>query len=94
MEKIKNPSNSFAPFQILNIGNNKPVPLMSYINAIEKKLNLKSKKKFLPLQKGDVIGTFSDIKQLSKYGYKPKTDIKIGISNFINWYLDYKEKFK
>lgn len=90
----KSPSNSFAPFQILNIGNSKAVPLMDYINAIEKKLNLKSKKTFLPLQKGDVIGTLSDIKQLKKYGYKPTTDIKLGISKFISWFLYYHRKYK
>ena len=85
----KNPSTSFAPFQLLNIGNNKPVTLMKYIEAIENKLNLKSIKKFLPLQKGDVIGTSSNIQQLKKYGYKPKIDIKVGISRFIDWYLHY-----
>ena len=85
----KNPSNSFAPFQLLNIGNNKPVTLMKYIEAIENKLNLKSIKKFLPLQKGDVIQTSSNIQQLKKYGYKPKVDIKMGINNFIDWYCNY-----
>ena len=43
----------------------------------------------MPLQKGDVIGTSANIKQLKKYGYKPKVDIKIGISKFIEWYKDY-----
>ena len=62
---------------------------MKYIEAIENKLNLKSIKKFLPLQKGDVIGTSSNIQQLKKYGYKPKIDIKVGISRFIDWYLHY-----
>ena len=85
----KNPSTSFAPFQLLNIGNNKPVPLMKYVEAIEKKLEIKSIKKYLPLQKGDVIGTSSNIQKLKKYGYKPKVDIKIGISNFIDWYRNY-----
>lgn len=93
-KKIKNPSNSFAPFQLLNIGNNTPVPLMKYIEAIENKLNKKSIKKFLPLQKGDVVGTSSNIHQLKKYGYKPKVNIKIGVNNFVDWYLDYHKSKK
>ena len=69
----------------------------SYIPSIsksKKKLNLKSKKTFLPLQKGDVIGTLSDIQQLKKYGYKPTTDIKLGISKFVSWFLYYHRKYK
>ena len=63
---------------------------MDFINEIEKNLKIKSKKIFLPLQKGDVIKTYSNTSKLIKYfNYKPKVSIKIGIKNFINWYLDY-----
>ena len=77
-------------YEVLNIGNNKPVYLMDFIKEVEKNICKKAKIKFLPLQKGDVIKTYSNTSKLFKYfNYKPKVSIKIGIKNFINWYLDY-----
>ncbi len=77
-------------FNIFNIGNNKPVNLKVYINEIEKNLNIKSKKKYLPLQVGDVYKTFSDSRKIYKFiKYKPKTDVKYGIKKFIEWYINY-----
>tara|TARA_B100000965_G_scaffold397589_1_gene414348 strand:- start:3415 stop:4395 length:981 start_codon:yes stop_codon:yes gene_type:complete len=77
-------------FNIFNIGNNKPVNLKVYIKEIEKNLNIKSKKKLLPLQTGDVYKTFSDSNKLYKFiKYKPKTDVKYGIKEFVKWYINY-----
>jgi len=77
------------PLQILNISSSNPVKLISYLETIEKKLNKKSKLKLLPLQKGDVRKTHGDITLITKYGYKAKTNIKDGISNFVDWYKSY-----
>ncbi len=76
--------------QIFNIGRGNSEDLMDFINEIEKNLKIKSKKVFLPLQKGDVIKTYSNTSKLFKFfNYKPKVSIKVGIKNFISWYLDY-----
>ena len=76
--------------KIYNIGNGKKVSLIEYIKLIEKNLNKKAKKKFLPLQKGDVIKTHSSTKLLRKdYGYVSKTSVTNGVKKFINWYLSY-----
>ena len=84
------PSESTAPFRILNIGNSKPVKLMKYIKQIEIRLNKKAKKKFLPLQTGDIRATLSDTSKLKKLtNYKPNTPISFGINKFIDWYLKY-----
>ena len=90
-KKYKNDSLShIAPIRILNIGNTKKVLLSSFINEIEKRLGKKANKKFLPMQKGDVHSTLSDTKLLRRItGYNPKTNYKIGIKKFINWYLSY-----
>ena len=75
---------------IYNIGNGKKVSLMDYIKLIEKNLNKKAKKNFLPLQKGDIIKTHSSTKLLKKdFGYIPKTSVSHGVKKFINWYLSY-----
>ncbi len=92
-KKFKNDSlSSVAPFRILNIGNTKKISLLDFINTLEKELNIKVKKNYLPMQKGDVHSTLSDSTLLKKItGYNPKTNYKDGIKKFIAWYLDYKK---
>jgi len=84
------PANSSAPWRIFNIGNNKPVELMKYIDALEKALGRKAKVKFLPLQPGDVPDTFANVKNLKNtFKYKPSTTVINGISKFVKWYKEY-----
>ena len=84
------PANSKAPWCIFNIGNNKPVKLMDYIDALEKALQKKAKINFLPLQPGDVQDTFANVDNLKKkFNYKPSTSVVEGVSNFIKWYKNY-----
>lgn len=85
-----NPSTSSAPYKIYNIGNNAPVQLLHFIEAIEEALHKKATKEFLPLQPGDVPSTFADVSDLIKdIGYKPGTSVKEGIKKFIEWYKQY-----
>lgn len=87
---INKPSKSKIPFNVFNIGNGKSRKLKDYLNLIEKKLNKKAKIKNLPLQKGDIIKTHSNIKSLNKFSnYKPKVDIEEGVNKFIDWFLSY-----
>ena len=84
------PASSLAPWRIYNIGNNKPVQLMNYIDALEKTLGKKAKINFLPLQPGDVPDTYADTSNLNeKFNYKPSTSVIDGVSNFVKWYKDY-----
>ena len=88
----KNPdsSTSTAPYKIYNIGNGSPVKLMDFIKAIENKLGKKAIINMMPLQDGDVPKTYANTTNLEKdLEYKPQTDIKIGIDNFIDWYLSF-----
>jgi len=83
---------SKAPWRLYNIGNNNPVDLMDYIEALEKALGKTAEKEFLPLQPGDVPDTYADVKDLvEQFKYKPSTNIEEGITNFISWYRDYHE---
>jgi UDP-glucuronate 4-epimerase len=83
-------SSSKAPYRIFNIGNSKPVKLSAFIEAIEKKLNKKAKKVMMPMQPGDVYKTYADVSNLRKnIDYNPATSIEEGVSNFVDWYLDY-----
>ncbi len=84
------PSTSFAPYRVYNIGNNQPVELMDYISEIEKNLGKVAKKNMLPQQIGDVPNTYADVTALTEAtGYKPSTTIQEGVKNFIDWYKEY-----
>lgn len=85
--KKPDPSSSKAPYKIYNIGNNNPVRLMDFIEAIEKAIGKEAKKNMMPLQPGDVPATFADVLDLVEdLGYRPTTSIFKGISNFVDWY--------
>lgn len=84
------PSSSFAPYRIFNIGNSNPVKLMDFISEIEKQLSLKSQKNMLPIQPGDVPKTWADVDDLFKYiDFRPEVGIEEGIAEFIDWYQSY-----
>ena len=84
------PATSKAPWRIYNIGNNKPVKLMNYIDALEKTLGKKALINFLPLQPGDVPDTYASVDNLKKeFNYKPSTTIIEGVSKFVEWYRNY-----
>ena len=89
--KFKNDSLSHvAPFRILNIGNTKKVLLLDFIKSLEKEIGIKAKKKFLPMQKGDVHSTLSDTKLLQQItGYKTKTNYKLGLKKFVKWFKEF-----
>ena len=87
------PATSQAPFRLYNIGNNRPVELMRYIELVEACLGKKAEMNLLPLQVGDVPATWADIDDLSRdVGYKPATPVEVGIERFVEWYLKYYER--
>jgi UDP-glucuronate 4-epimerase len=84
------PSSSNDPWRVYNIGNNDPVELVDYVKALEDALGRRAEKQFLPLQPGDIPSNQANVDNLSNdFGYRPKTTIKEGIQNFVNWYRSY-----
>jgi UDP-glucuronate 4-epimerase len=78
------------PYKIYNIGNNKPVKLMTFIETLEKVLGKTAKKEYLPMQPGDVYQTYADVTDLEKdFGFKPATTIEQGLKKFAQWYKAY-----
>jgi len=81
------PSSSYAPYRVYNIGGHQPVELMTFIQTIESGLGLKAKKNFLPMQNGDVISTFADINALEKdFLFRPRIELDEGVLNWISWF--------
>lgn len=81
---------NFVPYQIYNLGNNYSLKLKKLIQYLEFFLKIKAKKKYLNLQKGDMINTLSDTKKFtSHYKFKVSTHPKDGLKKFVNWYQNY-----
>ena len=84
------PGTSFAPYRIYNIGNNKPVELLQFIEILEQQLGKSARKHFLPMQAGDVLATFANIDDLAaETGFRPTTSIEEGIARFVAWYRSF-----
>jgi len=84
------PASSRAPWKIYNIGNGEPVELLHYIELMEKAFGKTTSKEMLPLQPGDVEGTYADVGPLqSEIGYSPCVSIEQGLQRFAKWYRNY-----
>jgi UDP-glucuronate 4-epimerase len=85
-----NPSTSWAPHRVFNIGNSNPIPLMAYIEAVEAALGMTAAKELLPMQPGDVPATAADTSALEAWiGFRPNTSVPDGVARFVSWYRDY-----
>jgi UDP-glucuronate 4-epimerase len=84
------PATSNAPYRLFNIGNNAPVRLSEYIEAIEDALGVKAIRELLPLQPGDVPDTYADVSELEQaVCYRPATTVREGVGRFVEWYREY-----
>ncbi|NOR45960.1 MAG: NAD-dependent epimerase/dehydratase family protein [Candidatus Delongbacteria bacterium] len=88
--KEPDPGTSPSPYKIYNIGSDRPVLLMDFIETIEKHIGKEAIKNMLPLQPGDVPASHADVKDLIKdFDYAPETKIEDGIKKFIDWYIEF-----
>ena len=77
-------------YELFNLGNNGSENLHYLISLLEKNLDRKVEKNYLPIQPGDVRKTYADIRKSKEMlGYEPKTSLKEGVKNFIDWYMEY-----
>jgi len=84
------PAASSAPYKIYNIGNQRPVTLLRYIEVLEQCLGRRARKNLLPMQPGDLPDTWADVEGLARaVGYRPSTDLETGVKRFVEWYLEY-----
>lgn len=82
-----------APFRIVNIGNSDKVRLLDFVDAVEDELGIKAIRNYMPMQPGDVPATWADASLLQRLtGYRPQTDFRDGIRQFVAWFRDYYQK--
>ena len=85
-----NPSTSRSPYRLYNIGNQRSVELLRYIEVLEQCLGRKAEKNLLPLQQGDVPDTLADVDALTRdIGYRPGMSVEVGVKRFVEWYRSY-----
>lgn len=88
------------PYAVYNIGNQNPENLLDFVDILQQELiaagvlpndyNFEAHKQLVPMQPGDVPVTYADTTPLERdYGYKPSTDLRTGLRNFVRWYKDF-----
>lgn len=88
-----NPSASYAPYKIFNIGHNSPVKLLHFIELLGTALGRPVNMNFLPMQKGDVVATYANIDALHALtGYQPKVSLAEGLAQWADWYKWYQAR--
>ena len=84
------PSSSYAPYRIFNIGNHQPVELLTFIETIENALGKKAIKNLIPMQAGDVVATYAETSLLlHAVGFAPSKPFQTGVEEFVEWYVRY-----
>jgi UDP-glucuronate 4-epimerase len=84
------PGTSRAAYRVYNIGNDRPVELLRFIEVLEQCLGKRARKNLLPMQPGDVPATRADVTDLVRdVGYRPHTTVEEGVARFVSWYREY-----
>ncbi|MBT5419792.1 MAG: hypothetical protein HOK80_02795 [Candidatus Cloacimonetes bacterium] len=90
IRKNADQSSLTVPYRIYNIGSSNPIKLIDFISTIENAIGKKIEKKYLPIQKGDVLSTYADVSSIeNKFDYKPQFSYVDGINKFVKWYKDF-----
>jgi UDP-glucuronate 4-epimerase len=83
-------STSYAPYRVYNIGNNRSVNLIEFVETLEKIIGKPAIRQLLPMQAGDVLETCADISALQRdVGFAPSTLLADGLGRFVEWYRQY-----
>ncbi|MEK7285733.1 MAG: NAD-dependent epimerase [Nitrospirota bacterium] len=90
VDRVLDPSQSFAPYRVFNIGNHNPISILALLDLLEKEMGKKTERRMLPMQPGDVPKTFANVDDLALVtGFVPKISIEEGVRRFVAWYKAY-----
>ncbi len=79
-------------YEVVNLGNNRPVKLNYVIGLIEEYLGKKAGIEYFPPHPADVPRTMADIgKAHALLGWTPEVPIEEGVRKAVEWYLDNRE---
>ncbi|HEL5052740.1 NAD-dependent epimerase [Stenotrophomonas maltophilia] len=84
------PADDETPHRVYNLGNNNPEQLLEMISLLEAALGRQARKNLLPMQPGDVLATYADIRHSTQdFSFVPKTDLATGLKRFAAWYRQF-----
>ncbi|KAK4751263.1 hypothetical protein SAY87_004745 [Trapa incisa] len=80
-----------AQLRIYNLGNTSPVPVGRLVSILELLLGTSAKKHVIKMPRnGDVPFTHANVSLAYRdFGYKPTTDLAMGLRKFVKWYVHY-----
>ncbi|MEM6307371.1 MAG: NAD-dependent epimerase/dehydratase family protein [Pseudomonadota bacterium] len=79
-----------APYRVVNIGNSDKVRLLDFVAAIEQAVGKPAIRNYMDMQKGDVHATWANAQALQNLtGYRPQTNVRDGVTQFVAWFRDY-----
>ena len=87
-----NPSEatSSAPWRIYNVGGGAPVPLMSYLELIERSTGRRAITESMAAQPGDVPDTCANLEPLrNDLGIRDFVPVEQGVDRFVKWFRGY-----
>jgi UDP-glucuronate 4-epimerase len=77
-------------YNIFNIGGSNPCKLVDFINTLSKVLGVLPNVKYMEMQPGDVVNTFSDTSKLAnEIGFKPEIGLHEGLNEFAIWFRNF-----
>ncbi len=85
-------STTLGPYEIINLGNNKPVELLEFVRTLEELAGASAVKQMVPAQPGDMVETYADIEKARKMlRFQPRTSLREGLKSFVDWYFAHPE---
>lgn len=76
-----------TPYEIINLGNNQPVSLMTLIRSIEEVAGQKAVLQYMSEQPGDVPRTYANTAKAKELlGFAPVTPLIEGLRKFYDWF--------
>ena len=76
--------------RLFNVGGNSPVGLMEFVHELERALGKRARRRFLPMQPGDVPATHSEAGGFEEVtGFRPATPLRAGIESFAAWFREW-----
>lgn len=78
------------PYRVFNIGHNRPVEMVLFVQMLETLLGKKADVDFLPPQPTEMLETCADLTRVhAAVGYAPKTSLEDGLRQFVDWFRSY-----
>ena len=89
IQGVKAAINNPYKYEIINLGNNKPEYLKTFIKTIENAVGKTAKIEGKEMPPGDVQKTYADITKAKELlDWQPKTELQEGIKKLVEWYKE------